>query len=36
VEVFGRGLKELPPQESAKLCLDYSRAVFKKAGVPLS
>lgn len=33
VEVFGRGLKEMPPAESAKLCLDSSLAVFKKAGV---
>jgi sugar phosphate isomerase/epimerase len=35
VEVFGRGLKEMAPRESAKLCLDSSIAVFKKAGVPL-
>ncbi|MGA3203327.1 MAG: sugar phosphate isomerase/epimerase family protein [Bryobacteraceae bacterium] len=35
VEVFGRGLKEMPPRESAKLCLDSSVAVFKKAGVPI-
>ena len=35
VEVFGRGLKEMPPAESAKLCFDSSAAVFKKAGVPL-
>jgi sugar phosphate isomerase/epimerase len=33
VEVFGRGLKEMPPEESAKLCLEYSRAAFKRAGV---
>ncbi len=33
VEVFGRGLKEMPPAESAKLCLESSLAVFKKAGV---
>lgn len=33
VEVFGRGLKERPPAESAKLCLDYSRAVLRKAGI---
>ena len=33
VEVFGRGLKEMPPAESAKLCLEYSRAALKKAGV---
>jgi len=35
VEVFGRGLKEMPPAESARLCLESSVAVFKKAGVPL-
>jgi sugar phosphate isomerase/epimerase len=33
VEVFGRGLKEMPPAQSAKLCLDYGRAAFKKAGI---
>lgn len=33
VEVFGRGLKEMPPAKSAKLCLEYSRAVLKKAGI---
>jgi sugar phosphate isomerase/epimerase len=33
VEVFGRGLKQMPPRESAKLCLDSSRAVLKKAGI---
>ena len=33
VEVFGRGLKEMPPAESAKMCLDYSRKVFEKAGI---
>lgn len=33
VEVFGRGLKQKPPAESAKLCLDYGRAAMKKAGV---
>ena len=35
VEVFGRGLKEMPPAESAKLCFESSVAVFKKAGVAL-
>jgi sugar phosphate isomerase/epimerase len=35
VEVFGRGLKEMPPAESAKLCLESSLAVLKKAGVPV-
>jgi sugar phosphate isomerase/epimerase len=33
VEVFGRGLKEMPPSESALLCLSYSRAALKKAGI---
>ncbi len=33
VEVFGRGLKEMPPAESAKLCLEAGRAVFRKAGI---
>jgi sugar phosphate isomerase/epimerase len=36
VEVFGRGLKEMPPKESAKLCFESSLAVCKKAGVPIS
>ena len=35
VEVFGRGLKEMPPEQSAKLCFESSRAVFQKAGVAL-
>lgn len=33
VEVFGRGLKEMRPEEAAKLCLESSRAVFRKAGI---
>lgn len=33
VEVFGRGLKEMPPEKSARLCLDYGRAALKKAGI---
>lgn len=33
VEVFGRGLKEMPPAESAKLCLEYGRRALKKAGI---
>ncbi|PYT16209.1 MAG: xylose isomerase [Acidobacteria bacterium] len=33
VEVFGRGLKEMPPEQSAKLCLEYGRAALKKAGI---
>lgn len=33
VEVFGRGLKNFPPEVAAKMGLDASLAVFKKAGV---
>lgn len=33
VEVFGRGLKEMPPAESARLCLEAGRTVFRKAGI---
>lgn len=33
VEVFGRGLKEMPPEESARLCLESGRAVLKRAGI---
>jgi sugar phosphate isomerase/epimerase len=33
VEVFGRGLKEHSPEEAAKMCLNASVGVFKKAGV---
>jgi len=33
VEVFGRGLKQMPPEQSAKLCLDYGRAALAKAGI---
>jgi len=33
IEVFGRGLKEMPPAESAKLCLEYGRNALKKAGI---
>ena len=32
-EVFGRGLKFMPPEEGAKLGLESTRAVMKKAGV---
>ena len=34
VEVFGRGLKDMPPEDAAKLGLNASLGVFKKAGVP--
>jgi sugar phosphate isomerase/epimerase len=33
VEVFGRGLKEKPPEESALLCLTYGRTALKRAGI---
>ena len=33
VEVFGRGLKEMPPADAARLCLESSRAVLQKAGI---
>ncbi len=33
LEVFGRGLKQMAPEESAKLCLDAGRAVLRKAGI---
>ena len=32
-EVFGRGLKNIPPEEGAKLGLETTRAVMRKAGV---
>jgi sugar phosphate isomerase/epimerase len=32
-EVFGRGLKDIPPEEGAKMGLDTTRAVMRKAGV---
>jgi sugar phosphate isomerase/epimerase len=33
VEVFGRGLKFMPPEEAAKLGIDSAKRVFQKAGV---
>jgi sugar phosphate isomerase/epimerase len=32
-EVFGRGLKFIPPEEGARLGLESTRAAMKKAGV---
>jgi sugar phosphate isomerase/epimerase len=32
-EVFGRGLKNIPPEEGARLGLETARAVMRKAGV---
>lgn len=34
VEIFGRGLNKIPPEQAAKLGLESSLAVFRKAGVP--
>lgn len=34
VEIFGRGLNKMPPEQAAKLGLESSLAVFRKAGVP--
>lgn len=34
VEVFGRGLKDMPVEKAAKLGLDSALGVFQKAGVP--
>lgn len=33
VEVFGRGLKEMTPEAAARLALETSRAVMRKAGI---
>jgi len=33
VEVFGRGLKDMPPEEGARLALESARTVMRKAGV---
>jgi sugar phosphate isomerase/epimerase len=33
VEVFGRGLKEMPPEEGAKLGFEYASRVMRNAGV---
>jgi sugar phosphate isomerase/epimerase len=32
-EVFGRGLKNMPPEEGARLGLEKTRAIMRKAGV---
>jgi sugar phosphate isomerase/epimerase len=34
VEVFGRGLKDMTPEQGAKLGLEKAKAVFAKAGMP--
>ena len=33
VEVFGRGLKEMAPDQSARLCHEYGATALKKAGI---
>ena len=32
-EVFGRGLKDMPPEQGARLGLETTQAVMRKAGV---
>jgi sugar phosphate isomerase/epimerase len=34
VEVLGRGLRQMPPEEGARLGFETGRKVFEKAGVP--
>ena len=34
VEVFGRGLKDMPVEEAARLSFTTAKAVFERAGVP--
>jgi sugar phosphate isomerase/epimerase len=33
VEVFGRGLKDMTPEAAARLALETSRTVMRKAGL---
>jgi sugar phosphate isomerase/epimerase len=33
IEVFGRGLKQLPPEQSAKMCLEAGRKTLQAAGI---
>jgi sugar phosphate isomerase/epimerase len=33
IEVFGHGLKQMPPEQSAKMCLDAGRATLQAAGI---
>ena len=33
LEVFGRGLKQMPPQQSAKMCLEAGQKVLQAAGI---
>lgn len=33
IEVFGRGLKELPPEQSARMCLEAGQKTLQSAGI---
>ena len=33
LEVFGRGLKQMPPEQSAKMCLEAGRKTLQAAGI---
>lgn len=33
IEVFGRGLKQMPPEQSARMCLEAGRKVLASAGI---
>jgi sugar phosphate isomerase/epimerase len=33
IEVFGRGLKQLPPEQSARMCLEAGRSVLQASGI---
>jgi sugar phosphate isomerase/epimerase len=33
IEVFGRGLKQLPPEQSAKMCLEAGQKALQAAGI---
>jgi sugar phosphate isomerase/epimerase len=33
IEVFGRGLKQMPPEQSAKMCLEAGRKTLRAAGI---
>ena len=33
IEVFGRGLKQMPPEKSAAMCLEYGQRALQNAGI---
>ena len=33
IEVFGRGLKQMPPEKSAAMCLEYGQRALQSAGI---